>query len=350
MEFVQLSKDEFSNFAEKHTVSFLQTGPMTEFLQERGYQVMLFAVKKDQDIKAAGLVTSLSVFGGLKMEMNFGPFFENDFEESVYEFFIENLKEFARQNQALELAVRPSVNYLTFDSKGEKTSKENAQFIENMTNLDFRYKGRHVGYDEQDAVAEWQYIKDISDVSNEEELLKTYNSNAKRNIKKAVKNEIYVKIAEFNELDQVERLIKNTGNKRNFATKDLNYYQAMYEKFSNKIEFLITYSGDVAIAAGVFIQVNKEYLYLYGGSDGAYGKLGGPFLMQHKAILQAIEYGMNTYNFYGISGKFDGSDGVLKFKQNFGGYITQKIGEFIYYPKPLKAKSIQLIKKITGRK
>ena len=58
---------------------------------------------------------------------------------------------------------------------------------------------------------------------------------------------------------------------------------------------------------------------------------------------------MKTYNFYGISGNFDGSDGVLKFKQNFGGYITQKVGEFAYYPQPVKYKLIQGMKKILGR-
>ena len=95
----------------------------------------------------------------------------------------------------------------------------------------------------------------------------------------------------------MERLIGNTGEKRHFATKDLAYYQELYKAFGNKIEFLITYKDGVAIAAGVFIEVNQEFLYLYGGSDGAYGKLGGPFLMQHTAMLHAIERQMKTYNF-----------------------------------------------------
>ncbi|MGZ7230826.1 peptidoglycan bridge formation glycyltransferase FemA/FemB family protein, partial [Streptococcus pyogenes] len=46
---------------------------------------------------------------------------------------------------------------------------------------------------------------------------------------------------------------------------------------------------------------------------------------------------------------FDGSDGVLRFKQNFNGYIFRKMGTFRYYPKPLKFKVLQGIKKILGR-
>ena len=32
-----------------------------------------------------------------------------------------------------------------------------------------------------------------------------------------------------------------------------------------------------------------------------------------------------SYNFLGITGVFDGSDGVLRFKQNFNGYIVRKM-------------------------
>ena len=48
-------------------------------------------------------------------------------------------------------------------------------------------------------------------------------------------------------------------------------------------------------------------------------------------------------------GIFDGSDGVLRFKQNFNGYIVRKMGTFRYYPQPFKYKAIQGIKKLLGR-
>lgn len=48
-------------------------------------------------------------------------------------------------------------------------------------------------------------------------------------------------------------------------------------------------------------------------------------------------------------GMFDGSDEVLRFKQNFNGYIVRKMGTFRYYPQPLKYKAIQGVKKLLGR-
>ena len=66
-------------------------------------------------------------------------------------------------------------------------------------------------------------------------------------------------------------------------------------------------------------------------------------------MLETIKRGIPRYNFLGIQGIFDGSDGVLRFKQNFNGYIVRKMGTFRYYPNPLKYKLISLIKKLLGR-
>ncbi|MGC4441566.1 peptidoglycan bridge formation glycyltransferase FemA/FemB family protein, partial [Streptococcus suis] len=50
-----------------------------------------------------------------------------------------------------------------------------------------------------------------------------------------------------------------------------------------------------------------------------------------------------------IQGIFDGSDGVLRFKQNFNGYIVRKMGTFRYYPKPMKYKMIKGFKRLLRR-
>ncbi|HEM5148178.1 TPA: peptidoglycan bridge formation glycyltransferase FemA/FemB family protein, partial [Streptococcus suis] len=69
-------------------------------------------------------------------------------------------------------------------------------------------------------------------------------------------------------------------------------------------------------------------------------------VLQEFAMKKAIKKSIKFYNFLGITGLFDGSDGVLRFKQNFNGYILRKAGTFRYYPHPIKHKIIQIIKKI----
>ena len=47
-----------------------------------------------------------------------------------------------------------------------------------------------------------------------------------------------------------------------------------------------------------------------------------PAVLQEYMMLETIKRGIPRYNFLGIQGIFDGSDGVLRFKQNFNGYIV----------------------------
>ena len=89
----------------------------------------------------------------------------------------------------------------------------------------------------------------------------------------------------------------------------------------------------------------QETTYLFSGSYTEFNKFYAPALLQKYIMLESIKRGIPKYNFLGIQGIFDGSDGVLRFKQNFNGYIVRKAGTFRYHPSPLKYKAIQLLKK-----
>lgn len=67
-------------------------------------------------------------------------------------------------------------------------------------------------------------------------------------------------------------------------------------------------------------------------------------------MTKAIKKGIPFYNMLGVTGDFDGSDGVLGFKQNFNGYVIKKFSSFTYYPKPMKHKLINHLKYLLGRK
>ena len=114
----------------------------------------------------------------------------------------------------------------------------------------------------------------------------------------------------------------------------------MIEKYGEK---------DLVLAGSLFIYMPQETTYLFSGSYTEFNKFYAPALLQKYVMLESIKRGIPKYNFLGIQGIFDGSDGVLRFKQNFNGYIVRKAGTFRYYPSPIKYKAIQLLKKILGR-
>jgi len=105
----------------------------------------------------------------------------------------------------------------------------------------------------------------------------------------------------------------------------------------------------VVIAGALFIATGNEMIYLYSGTYDEYKHFYGPYAVQEYAFKQAMTRKIPHYNFYGIAGVFDGSDGVLGFKQGFAGEAQEKVGTFV---KPLnkpKYAVYTFLKKLLGR-
>ena len=144
-------------------------------------------------------------------------------------------------------------------------------------------------------------------------------------------------------------LSKNPNSEK--KQNQLREYSSQFETFEvRKAEAsdLIEKYGDedVVLAGSLFVYMPQETTYLFSGSYTEFNKFYAPALLQKYVMLESIKRGIQKYNFLGIEGVFDGSDGVLRFKQNFNGYIVRKAGTFRYYPRPLKFKVLRLIKKL----
>ncbi|SUP52908.1 Aminoacyltransferase FemB [Weissella viridescens] len=68
----------------------------------------------------------------------------------------------------------------------------------------------------------------------------------------------------------------------------------------------------------------QEVDYLFSGSYEQYGEFYGPHQIQDYMIQMTHDLGIDRYNFLGIDGRFDGSDGVMNFKTKFNGHVEQK--------------------------
>lgn len=349
-QFIKINVEEFEQFALDESRSFLQTKAMAEVLENRGFTIHCFAVKSDNEIKSVALVNSISVFGGQRYELNFGPVFKrNCYDEVLNTFFMKSIQNYVKDNQGLVLEIYPNRDYKTLNVVGEILTGPHQSELDYYIDLGFNYAGERQGYEYLTSAVQWQYIKPIGGFLSEEEVFATYNSNAKRAIKKARKNELEVRKLQFEELHHVEHLITETADRQHFGKKDLSYYELLYNSFGEAIEFWGVFKDEALGAVGIFIQSHTEYTFLSGGSNVHLTKLGASFLLQHTAILSALERKCSLYNFYGVSGQFDGEDRVLQFKKNFNGYVLSKVGKFTYLPQPVKFRALQFLKKVLHR-
>ena len=390
MTLTTISKEEFTSFA--NTVShrsFIQSVEMADLLEKRGNTVQFIAWKQNDQVQVAAILYSLSMTGGLHMEINSGPLYQ---EKTLLEPFYAALKGYAKKNGAIELVIKPYDHYQTFDSDGNPISEEQRHFLDTLKNLGYQHDGFQTGYPGGEPV--WHYLKTIKEADSKS-LLKSFNKNCSRNITTALNYDISIRNITREEIPQFKQIIEETGKRQGFEDKSLSYYYDLYDSFGPNAEFVVaeinstaalahldqkisllnpsakqyeqqlqklekqknivreTLAGKesetVPLACALIIYTPSEVTYLFGGSYTKYQKFSAAFLIQYHAMKRALQKGITLYNFLGIQGIFDGSDGVLRFKQNFNGYIVRKMGTFRYYPHPLKYKVISLIKKLLGR-
>lgn len=390
MTFNIISREEFyqhSLTTSNH--SFLQSIEMADLLQKRGATIQYIGWKEQGTLAISAILYSLPMTGGLHYEINSGPIVT---DARYLPDFYEALQDYVKENGGIEFLLKPYDHYQVFDSNGNPTEEEQKQLLHSLLDLGYQFDGLQVGYPGGEPV--WHYLKDLTDY-DAKSLLKSFNKNCSRNITTALNYDISIRNISRDEIPQFKQIIEETGKRQGFEDKSLDYYYDLYDTFKDNAEFLIaeinttdalayldqkisllnpsskqyeqqlqklekqktivreTLADETAetvpLACALIIYNPSEVTYLFGGSYTKYQKFSAAFLIQYHAMKRALEKGITLYNFLGIQGIFDGSDGVLRFKQNFNGYIVRKMGTFRYYPNPLKFKTLSLIKRILGR-
>lgn len=389
--------------------SFMQTVEMADLLEKRGFDITFLGLEADGAIQVAGVLYSMPMTGGLHMEINSGP--ASTSTAYLSEFYKE-LKAYAKENGAFELIVKPYDTYQSFDSHGNPNDDEKPELISCLTDLGYSYDGLQTGY--PGGEPDWHYVKDLSGLTPET-LRKSFSKKGRPLVNKTNSFGIKVRKLTRDELHIFKEITASTSERREYTDKPLDYYEAFYDSFGDKCEFMIATinfqdylknvqaghdkiaadlavlnqkiaegvnsakvnkqkaqfdkqiatfdvrlkeakdliqkhgSEDVVLAGSLFVYTPQEAVYLFSGSYTELNKFYAPVALQEHVMTEALKRGITFYTFLGIQGIFDGSDGVLRFKQNFNGYIVRKMGTFRYYPRPMLHKIIAIAKKILRR-
>lgn len=389
--------------------SFMQSVEMADLLEKRGFDITFLGLEADGAIQVAGVLYSMLMTGGLHMEINSGP---ASTDTAYLAEFYRELQAYAKENGALELIVKPYDTYQTFDSHGEPNDDEKPELITCLTELGYHFDGLQTGY--PGGEPDWHYVKDLTGLTPET-LRKSFSKKGRPLANKTNSFGIKVRRLERDELHIFKEITASTSERREYVDKPLDYYEAFYDSFGDKCEFMIATinfqdylknlqsshetiaselavlnqriadgvnsakvnkqkaqldkqiatfdvrikeakeliekhgSEDVVLAGSLFIYTPQEAVYLFSGSYTEFNKFYAPVALQEHVMTESLNRGIHFYTFLGIQGIFDGSDGVLRFKQNFNGYIVRKMGTFHYYPRPMLHKVIAIIKKVLRR-
>lgn len=378
MKFVELREEEFQTFLDNHpNRTFLQTPEMAKVRSSFGYTPYFVGIKKDNELLAA------TMMGSKKTHFGFNEFYAPrgllvDYEnEEVLKFFTESLKTFIKAKKGYVLRIDPY--YITKEKNIDGVDVENginhSIGIKNLKNVGF--KKCSDSYQQLDLL----FALDLGD--SIEELSGRFRPNTRNMIKKASELPVIIREASFEELQTVKDLIDETGERKNFHTRNLNYYELLHQHFSpkNEIKFMLgeidvnecinkrkeiikelednktkikkeskqkehqlkidkekellesleqlkpNKHGKAIVSAGVYILYSDELVYLFSGNKKEYMQFGASYLMQWEMMQYAIKNNFRKYNFYGINSTSK-KDGGYLFKRGFTGYVEELIGDY----------------------
>lgn len=410
MDFVELTEKEYQKFWENHPQKTFLSAPKIAKLREKtNWKSYFVGVKENKKVVAAALLLSH------KRKFNVNEFYSPrgfllDYNnKELLAFFVEKVKEFAKSKNGYILRIDPYVIYKQRDINGDivEGGEDNSHVVEHLTSLGFK----KVKNENMEQVG-WMFSLGLEGKS-EEQILKEMQSSTRNTIRKAEKLGITMTELSYDELDRFQNIMEKTGARKNFAVRNLEYYQNMYNLFhdSNEVKYYVTElnlkeyieklketkqekeeklsklkddkdnegqrnniiseiesldkrideakeimkttgKDIITLSGSMFILIDPEVIYLAGGNYEEYMRFNSQYIIQWELIKYGIEHNFKKHNFYGIPANINEHPkdyGIYEFKRRFNGYVEELIGEFEL---PLKKEYylIKLLKKLKGGK
>jgi hypothetical protein len=176
--------------------------------------------------------------------------------------------------------------------------------------------GRYFG--EEARPSESYYAHELSLSKTEKELFSGLRDSTRRNVKKAAKTDVSVKVAQS--LDSVRsfyRLNCVTRKRHGLPPQPLSFFKMVFEHVISKSHGIVVFalSAGKVIASSVFFHFGKSAIFKYGASDLAHQELRANNLVMWEAIKWFREKGFETLDL----GRTElDNEGLLQFKRGWG--------------------------------
>lgn len=187
-----------------------------------------------------------------------------------------------------------------------------------------------------------------------EELLMSFESKTRYNIRVAQKNNVSVKVETSDEaLTAFADIMKVTGERDGFITRNRAYFARMLECLGENARlYMASYDGRY-IAGSLAIHYGDKVWYLYGASSNADRNMMPNYLLQYEMMRWAVETGARIYDFRGVSGDLTPENplyGLYRFKKGFNGELCEFLPEMDLtvsaFGKPVVDKLSKMYKKL----
>lgn len=259
MEFTTITKAEFEQFSNTYPLqNFWQSTQMTAMREQKGWEAHFLGVKEDGNLLACTVLTSLPVYKKYSLFMALRGFLIDYENLELLHFFLQQLKTYLKEKDCLYMKIDPYYPYQEHDMDGNVVEDGycHQAIIDVFQKENFAFQGFRNWHDE-DYEPRWMSILELEG-KNKDEVLKDMHVRTRQNINNTLKIGIKLKELEKDELLTLEKIVDDTGNRRNFSKPDLTYYEQFYDSFQNHMKAVYAYLDMNDYEARIQAELDEE--------------------------------------------------------------------------------------------
>ena len=231
MKLKKLSKKEFKTFADKNPeITFHQTEEWANLKKVNNWDAHYIGLEDDNKKIVAGALLLSKTLPIIKKKMFYSPrgFLIDYNNKELLKKFTEEIKKYAKTENAIFIKIDPFVEYQEHDNNGDIVTNgyNNKDAVENLKSLGYKFFGFNLMQDTLQP--RWMHVIETKD-RNLDDVMKDMESKTRQILRKNEKCGITTREITRDELPIFKDIMKHTSDRREFVDRPLSYYEAMWD-------------------------------------------------------------------------------------------------------------------------
>lgn len=231
MKLKKLTKKEFKTFADKNPeITFHQTEEWANLKKVNNWDAHYIGLEDDNKKIIAGALLLSKTLPIIKKKMFYSPrgFLIDYNNKELLKKFTEEIKKYAKKENAIFIKIDPFVEYQEHDNNGDivKNGYNNKDAVENLKSLGYKFFGFNLMQDTLQP--RWMHVIETKNRTLDD-VMKDMESKTRQILRKNEKCGITTREITRDELSIFKDIMKHTSDRREFVDRPLSYYEAMWD-------------------------------------------------------------------------------------------------------------------------
>lgn len=230
MKLRKITEKEFKKFADKNPeITFYQTTPWANLKKKNNWDAHYIGLEDNKKILAGSLILSKTL-PIIKKKMFYAPrgFLIDYNNEKLLKEFTEQIKEYAKKENAIFVKIDPYVQYKERDNNGNivENGINNEKCVENLKKLGYKHFGFNLMQDTLQP--RWMHVIE-TEGKTLDDVMKDMESKTRQILRKNEKCGIHTREITKEELPLFKDIMQHTSDRREFVDRPLSYYENMWD-------------------------------------------------------------------------------------------------------------------------